>query len=551
METLAKAGIAEGDTDERIRWDLIHMLHRRNQNDAAWDLLQGPPPLVPGTEHAALLWLQVHARTGRDRATVQQMLDVVAHFGDSEDVQGTALGLFYTLRGDRQVTDTEGAAVQELGARFIERWPQSAFLSAYKVTPDDPAELARQIDDIARLGLGRHKQVLDAIEMYAAARIPFGMVARVARLTVTEALLDRLGGFIVTSFNEEGSTGVDTATTAMGEVVAIDLTAAFCAATNDTTWVRTIGAFRRVVAANALVTDAAAAEAALSLDRGGHIGYDERNQRAVITGPDKDRDRVNRVRAEALGQRLGELDTASCSRIPLLPDLDDGRELSWLAPIQIAADSGIALLSDDQALRTLARSFGVRAFGTLDLIEALAVAGTITAGEAAIWRDTLHGVQATEIHTDVEALLESTAGLEVSVGALSRPWPWATPGAVDAIIRAADRAGAEAAALASYWFAIGACRHNPDAASNLVRKRITSLIGNLHTASTAAWAITAMRDACLDRGVVDPLPGAVMDHRDDLARVVGLGESNRLTVELLSGLAVDAQQVILRTIALT
>lgn len=152
VETLASAAIAEDDPDERVRWDLIHMLHRRNQNDAAWDILQGPPPLVPATVQATLLWLQVHARTGRDRATVQQMLEVVARFGDSEEVQGTALGLFYTLRGDGQVTDTEGAAVQELGATFISRWPQSPFLFAYKVTPDDPAELARQIDDIARLG---------------------------------------------------------------------------------------------------------------------------------------------------------------------------------------------------------------------------------------------------------------------------------------------------------------------------------------------------------------------------------------------------------------
>lgn len=332
--------------------------------------------------------------------------------------------------------------------------------------------------------------------------------------------------------------------------MAIDLTAAFCANTTDDTWARTIGAFRRFVAANALVIDVGAAEAALSLDRGGHIGYDERNQRAVITGPNKERDRANRNRAEAFGVRLGELDTAACSRVPLLPDLDDGRELSWLAPIQIAADNGIALLSDDQALRTLARSLGVQTFGTLDLIEALRATGSITADEAAAWRDTLHGLNATDVHTDVDTLLGSAVSLETSVGALSRPWPWNTPGAVDAIVRAADRSSPDAAALASYWFAIGACRHNPAAASNLARKRITSLIGNLHAAATAPWAISEMRDACLDRGIADPLPGAVIDHRDDLAAVVGIAEANRLTVGLLSGLAVDAQQVILRTLAL-
>jgi len=43
----------------------------------------------------------------------------------------------------------------------------------------------------------------------------------------------------------------------------------------------------------------------------------------------------------------------------------------WLAPIQLANDEGLSLWADDIGLRRLARSVGVKAFGTPALVEAL------------------------------------------------------------------------------------------------------------------------------------------------------------------------------------
>ena len=59
------------------------------------------------------------------------------------------------------------------------------------------------------------------------------------------------------------------------------------------------------------------------------------------------------------------------------PDNDEPRLRIWRAPIRLARGSGLSLVADDAALRAVARSEGVVAFGSLPLLEPLVQDGML------------------------------------------------------------------------------------------------------------------------------------------------------------------------------
>jgi PIN domain associated with the TPR-GreAB-C-PIN system len=77
-------------------------------------------------------------------------------------------------------------------------------------------------------------------------------------------------------------------------------------------------------------------------------------------------------RSIELEERAQTLSIRSVEDLSLFQELgDDAVHSSWLAPIQLAYDQQLPLWSDDLGLRRLARHFGVDAFGTPAVIDAL------------------------------------------------------------------------------------------------------------------------------------------------------------------------------------
>ena len=79
--------------------------------------------------------------------------------------------------------------------------------------------------------------------------------------------------------------------------------------------------------------------------------------------------------ADALAAALDGCD------VPPDPPSDDGQPglRVWSAPIRLARALGLSLVADDAALRAAARSEGVAAFGSLQLLEALVQDGVLPA----------------------------------------------------------------------------------------------------------------------------------------------------------------------------
>lgn len=552
VEDLASAGIAEGHDDPALRWRLAHVLHLRNAHDEAWDALRRDPPLEPRDEREADLWLHVHARADTRQTTVTQLLEVVRQFRDSERVQGTALALLFTRRGDRRIEDNEAEAIRALAEGFVQRWPESEILWAKSVNPEDDELFAQQISEMARLSAGRQQSLLDVGEIYDAGRAPYGLVARVARSTLAEGLVSGLRPLVVAVSNDSAERDAEreAAAAALDQSVSADLVSVYVAAIASNGWETIQANFRRLIVPDPVVADVEAAVATLALNRGGSLGWDDLSGRPVLTGPTPELDAQHREAAQRLLSRLRPLDTAPCATLRSFPNFDAGAA-AWLGPLQVAIDRGLPLYSDDLALRRLARSFDVAAFGSVAVIEALADSGRAGPVERDAWLGALHDEGVVDVYLHADQVTDAGRSPIAAAGCLSRPWAWSSAQSVRQLLSfvIASR-DAEALAVAGYWYGVGASRSlDKDEACDRCAKLIGDLVADIHTAGTAPRFIVLVRRACMERGVEDPLAAAVRNLYRKLTRTVNRDDAARLTLQLLSGLDTAEQQIVLRTLS--
>jgi hypothetical protein len=124
---------------------------------------------------------------------------------------------------------------------------------------------------------------------------------------------------------------------------------------------------RRLMPAS-LRNDVLHANANLALRSTGNLGWDPARQRPVLTEVPKDVVDGWSTEAQLLVDRL--------SLVDVVPD-SPNRSGTWDSAILLAKDLQIPLWADDVAIRQLARTFAVPAFGTLDLINILVERGEL------------------------------------------------------------------------------------------------------------------------------------------------------------------------------
>ena len=107
----------------------------------------------------------------------------------------------------------------------------------------------------------------------------------------------------------------------------------------------------------------------------GWLGWDPHTERPVFTQHPEE---VTERWANQAAALAAALDGCHVRADPP-SDNDEPRLRIWSAPIRLARELGLSLVADDAALRAVARSEGVAAFGSLQLLEALAQAGMLPA----------------------------------------------------------------------------------------------------------------------------------------------------------------------------
>ena len=181
-----------------------------------------------------------------------------------------------------------------------------------------------------------------------------------------------------------------------------------------------------------LLDHAIAAREFLSLRSTAMMGWDAESNRPTLTEFSEEQAEGWAVEATALVDRLRAYCEVFSPRGPeqggrVVPE----RARPWALPVEAAREKGLPLYSDDFVLRAMARSEGVPAFGTLSLLNALAVNDRIEGNSLRDVTMSLRRNYAADMPFDAEQILALAAedGWRAGPGALpfARPALWQDP----------------------------------------------------------------------------------------------------------------------------
>jgi nucleoside phosphorylase len=337
------------------------MLEPRNPAEAALLLAilgaAATPPAPDGTPPAA---------PALTRPMIERALAAAAAFPDNEEVVASALKLVMIGEGPEPLPDTLLAQVRALQEDFFTRFPDSAHLRRIPLG-EDLSDLVEYLRATFEPGA---EQIVDIARKVWLGLYPQGLLAQVTGRSYAETLIKRTAGCLVASTADPALQGTEQAAARAAReagTVVIDTSTLVLLGHLGGQARRLTAQFARVLFPASYRDDVLQTRNSLALRSSSTLGWNLQQQRPQLTeiAPDA----VERL-AEAggwLAQRLALTDIIPSPR----------QSWSWDGSLQAASQEQAALWADDLALRQAARSLGVPAFGTLDLIADLVNVGQL------------------------------------------------------------------------------------------------------------------------------------------------------------------------------
>ncbi len=366
MESHARAVVRESPQDSETAWAVVYALHRQVKNQDAWAYVVAHD-LVATNEELVRLTAAVGFAADASEEDADRLLQIAETFSESEHAAGSAL-LALMARGDRlRLSDEQRARLSELTEDFLARYPESDVFRTYSGEAEELVEImtADQRERVERL-----TPLLNRVRH---GQLPYGVLRQIRELPYAELLLSR-SAMDITAISAdqyqrdrercvvkealEGTVAVDTSVVALGIHSELDVG-------------RMGTAFGDVLVADELLIDARMAVASARRLADGVFGYDSGLGQPTFSEIDDHQRAAARERAErALGMLSGWKSVRS-GDLPPPPEIEEDHLRPWDAAIRVALSNGCALWCDDLALRCLAQSVGVNAFGTWALFEVL------------------------------------------------------------------------------------------------------------------------------------------------------------------------------------
>ena len=352
------------------RWAVAGAEFNLRRPERALLALGEPEMLEPRSPVEALLLLTVmratavppaQGSTSNDATLAPEILERVlataSAFPDDESVLAAALKIVLTCSGPEPLPDALLAQVRALQEEFFNRYPDSTHLR--RITLGD--DLTGLADHLRATFAPGAEQLIDLARKVWLGLYPQGLIADVTSRSYAEMLVKRVTGCLVASAadpaladiergasrdaRESGSVVVDTSTLVLLDHIrsrAAGLTAQFA----------------RILLPASYRDDILEARNSLALRSTSTLGWNALQQHPQLTEFPQE---VVENWAQA-GTRLAE----RLATVEVVPDGKQG--WSWDDALLLASREKVALWADDLALRQAARSLGVHAFGTLDLV---------------------------------------------------------------------------------------------------------------------------------------------------------------------------------------
>jgi hypothetical protein len=425
MEARVRALIDEQGASPNRRWLLVGALFNERQLEEAWTELQADPSLQPNNEQRARVWIDLHARFRPGPDLAEELLALIDQFGPSADLTAAAITRYLLMAPERgDVPEDVAERWRVRISRFLEEHPAHPGFFAITI-PTDPEQMSETLRPYLEPGsqgfMDLRRQVNDV-------RMPYGVLATYTGRPYAAALLQRAAGCfpIHPADDQVAQDEAHAARQAANGAVVVDTSALTVATYLPELWPRLLSAFAQGIMPLPTRADLVRAADDYRVRPGGMLGWDPRSGRPTATETDDEVHERLKTQSRWMLDATQNLDIVDWPRLGHLPRPDDFRDeeafLAWLAPVDLALARSHPLLADDVVLRTVARSVGVPAFGTVALLHALADIGAVVASEQADALDELRRQYCVDLPFDVLALTRIAAQEEWVPGPAAYPF---------------------------------------------------------------------------------------------------------------------------------
>lgn len=555
VEKLASALLADDDKDPQTRWALVLALNNLGRLSEAWNALNHPTPLDPRSAIEATMWMMLKARFGVGEPTVVDILRIASQFTDDEQVLASAIMAITQVGREADLSPSTVARSQALTSSFIERFPDSKILWSISAEPEVVfEELRTQLEPA-------HEQIGQLRDAVAAGNSPLGMMATVRGRSYAEAVASRAAGFIVLgsvdlAVNEQEKTA---ARASLGTRIITEASAVHTLILVSDVQSRLIGAFTELEIPSISLLDLHAASNSLSMRATGAFVWDPQTRHVrmqEISAEEANRLAETAEQMVLLAESFRTIDWPRF-HIPDLAELDFNRFGSWLAPLDAAKAQSRILFSDDVALRALARSLEVPAFGTLALVEVLRGLNRLSETEVQGARLTLRRNWGVDLPIQRDEMLEVARREGFSAGAAGAPLLrrafWQDLASATPVFRELLReVSAHRPSEISAWVAqatvgfVGAGFQSPNEAA-VSLAAVTAMIVEFD-AELFASAVAGMSRGFVHLGLADPLEDICRRVSKILLSNLGPEDGARQFLGLVGSLPDEQRHVALRVL---
>ncbi|WP_419855299.1 DUF4062 domain-containing protein [Candidatus Poriferisodalis sp.] len=368
MEARALAWVDESPDDTEAHWAVVYAMHHQVLNRQAWAYITAHS-LIPADEQEAALSIVVANTADMVRQDVDSVLDLGEQFRDSEQVVGIALMAIQMQGESLELDGKQQRRFVELRDEFVTRYPDSSLLQ--RDSSDTEEEFITAMRQAAR---NRATYQHEARQRVRYGEVPYGLLLSAYDAPYADILLSRAANDITSiPVNwEERLQECRVASEALRGHVVADTSIAVLGVLAEFDVSRVSGAFVRVLIPDELIYDARLAFDFSRREAIGTLVHDLGTGQAILHEFSDDERRAIRDRASALVDRMERWQIVTSSRIRPADYEGNDEFRPWDASIRLALERQVPLWCDDLALRRLARSQGIPAFGTWALYEVLA-----------------------------------------------------------------------------------------------------------------------------------------------------------------------------------
>jgi tetratricopeptide (TPR) repeat protein len=398
VEQMCREALAEYPDDDDFAWGLITAQANQGHLDRAWASFRATTPPVARPE-SSQLWMGLHARFGFTQQDVAAALDLIDRWPDTPEVGAVVLTGFLDLAGHHLLDGQP--ALPDLDPGLRERFEAELRTYAQRY-PDGPIQMASLEDvdftSVIRAQFTPHMRPLHhAAAAVRAGRLPLGALAAAAGRPYAAMLAEQACGPLQAVTPDQDSQAMERGTAAQainGEVVIEASTLAVITLVPERA-TALLSAFATVRLPRPALMDIDAARSDLTRAPGSTYSLSYDPERDILITQ-----LASLPQHQQLSRRITELDRLA--RTLTITDAATAEpadvHLPWLAAVDLAAERDVPLWSDDIAIRALAASQGVPAFGTWALLTTLTKVGLIpdTTAEDAL---TLSSAGVAEIET--------------------------------------------------------------------------------------------------------------------------------------------------------